>query len=504
MTTKSSVDQPTAQEPLVPLQDPFPMEPVKVGLVGTFNEVFIGDFHNLYSRSITDLERLSRERGFDFHPVPNGLWNAEQADQARRELVEAGVDFLLVQTTAFPDGDIMPRLAGTGARIGLWALPEGAVDGALPLNSFCGMNMMGGIIGQYLTHHQIPFKWFYGMADHDLFRPRFEVTLDALRAIKNLAQAKVAQVGGRAPGFHDLAFDERAFAKRFGLEVYTLHTISELVQMAKHQSANLVRQEVERMKSIAVECAVAEIGVERAARMYLSLRDLALERGYNGMGVSCWPAFQDDYAYVPCSAYSRLNEEGIVSICEGDLPGAVSMLILNYLNGGRATLMDLSDFDEIDRSVFLYHCGVAPTSYADERGIILTPHSILGLKREDGTLDKSVGTVVDMIFRADPITLTRVMPEAQALFIAAGRTSATKKTGFHGSRGWVEELSMNGEPISVRDLVNTVMVQRLPHHFAMTYGQLTERLLEFAAWLGLDLVQSVPYQTFMQPPVGGK
>lgn len=174
------------------------------------------------------------------------------------------------------------------------------------------------------------------------------------------------------------------------------------------------------------------------------------------------------------------------------------MLLLNYLCAGPAALMDVSDLDEEDQTVLLFHCGVAPISYADQRGVFLMPHSILGRRRSNGGLERDLGTVADMIFRPGALTAMRVLGEADLLFVVSGNVLADKGKGFDGSRGWMGGLTIKGESVSVQDFVNTLIVGRVPHHLAITYGDLSGPLLELAAWLGMKTLDKIPYQAYLQ------
>jgi L-fucose isomerase-like protein len=471
---------------------------VRVGLVSTFNEVFLGDKEGLLARSVADLEALGEEMGFDFYPIRRGLVNVEDAHRAGKEIEDNGVDLLLIQTTSFPDGNVILPLAQSDAFLCLWALPEPAQEGPLPLNSFCGMNMFSSIIGHYLKQYGIPFKWFYGDVAHNLFRPRFQITLAAVEAIVNMRQTKILQIGGRAPGFHDLFFDERAFQKRFGAQIDVLHSTEEVLKKAKEQRLSAVEKVRRRMESTVQLCEVGAEALEHSARVYLALREMALENQCQTIAVSCWPRFQEEYGLVPCAAYSLLNEEGLVCACEGDVPGAVSMLLLNYLRAGPAALMDVSDLDEEDQTILLFHCGVAPVSCADQRGVFLTPHSILGRRRPNGSLERDLGTVADMVLRPGALTGMRVLGEADSLFVVSGNVLADKGKGFDGSRGWMGDLTIKGESVSVRDFVNTLIVGSVPHHLAIAYGDLSGLLLELAAWLRMNTLDKIPYRAYLQ------
>ena len=87
--------------------------------------------------------------------------------------------------------------------------------------------------------------------------------------------------------------------------------------------------------------------------------------GYDALAVQCWPSFQDDFQVAPCMAYSLLgSEDGFAVSCEGDVPGAVTMLLMNSMSTvhGSSTLLDLTALDYESDAALLWHCaGDTPT-----------------------------------------------------------------------------------------------------------------------------------------------
>ncbi len=68
-----------------------------------------------------------------------------------------------------------------------------------------------------------------------------------------------------------------------------------------------------------------------------------------------------------------------------------------------------------------------------------------------------------------------------------------------GTRGWASHFRLNGQdPASAMDLVNTVMVSGFEHHFPLAMGDLSESVLEFAAWMSITPLEKVPYRNYLQ------
>ena len=211
------------------------MNQLRIGFVGAMQANFDGGKSAAFKRSSKSLKALSEKLNFDLFIYPEFIVTAEDAEKAGDVIENERIDFLLVQTTTFAAGEIIIKLVRTAAHMGIWALPEASFEGSNFVNSnnsFCGMNMYGSILIYYLKEEKIKYKWFFGWPDDPRFLRRITVTVRALAAVKKLHKSRVALVGGIAPGFNDLYFDERIGRKKLGIEIQRNHEFSEIKERA--------------------------------------------------------------------------------------------------------------------------------------------------------------------------------------------------------------------------------------------------------------------------------
>jgi L-fucose isomerase-like protein len=474
------------------------MERVRIGLTGAVHPNMPGDDTGLYGQVIERMTALADSLGFDLSVFREPLRSEDDGRRARDFMDGEKVDLTLLFNASLPFGRVILPLARVKSRLGLWSVPEPVKSGVLQLNSFCGTNMLGSIVGNYLRHHHIKFKWFYGTPGSEMFLERLRVTLRALHALKRLSTARVAQIGGLADGFENLYFDERVLEKRFGTYLQTRYTVEEVVERARRYSERDVAAEVRGLRGEgALDLQVVRPEqVDKSARVFLALRDFSRENGYDALAVSCWSRFQQVYGVAVCAAMSRLNQLGVVTPCEGDVTSAVMMLAMNAMNGSRAALNDLVAFDEEDHSLNLWHCGVAPACWADEAGVTWANHFNIG--RYLGDAWKGDGMVASMTFRPGAVTVASLNDEFDNLFLLTG--VVMEKKGYAGSSGWVSQLRVNGQPVDVPTLLNTIVVSRVNHHYPTATGDLTSELNELAAWAGMAVLDPVPYRSYLQNP----
>ncbi len=471
------------------------MEKLRVGYAGTALTSYFAEENNQYARAVQGLEALSQEWGFELVPIRYGLTDVAMAEQAARELADREVDFLLLQNATCGLGEQVLSLSKAAPRLGLWSTPDPQQDGAIQLHSFVSMNHYASILKRYLRHQETPFKWFYGHVEDERFQRRLGITIRALTAIKNMSTAKIGWIGGVSPGFYNMLFDERKVYARFGTRIVT-HELAEVIERAKQYDDKIVVSVAAEIKAGASEVRVVDEMMERGSRVYMALKELAERNGYSALAVECWPKFQSLYQTAPCMAYSWLgSEDGMAVSCEGDVPGAMSMLLLNYLSGkeGSSTLLDTAAIDPETNTTLMWHCGVSPRHFANNDGIKWVNHATLGRKS-----DITYGVAGDQVFKPQETTITYVGDDAERLLVLRSNVVEREVKGFDGTRGWFTEFELNGEPIDVWDLVNTLTVRGQEHHYAVGQGNMANELMEIAAWLKMNLVEKVPYRDYLQ------
>ncbi len=473
------------------------MDKLKVGLVGAYFPNFDALKLGVYNKSKQDLYTLADLLDFDLVAVEEGVKSREEALIAARQLQSAGVDFLLIQASSFSMGDVILPLAEVNARLGLWFLSEPSFEGEIPLNSFTGFNLFASIIRLHLKERDFPFKWFFGAADSPRFQRRLALTVRALGALKELSQTKIGLIGGAAPTFLNLDYDSQSIARRLGVQIETPE-MDDVFRRVESYTPNQVAEVVHAMATRAAEVRVSDEWMNRTGRVYLALRDLANEGGYRALGVRCWPEFQSELGGIgPCAAISWLNETGLPASCEGDVPGAISMLTAYYISRLSVTMTDLVALAEEEGLIQMWHCGPSPVSWADEAGQALTYHPTLD--RASRPEAPRSGVSSDLVFAPGPVTIVRFSQDAGKLLLMSAEVVEGPSRGYAGSRGWMGSLRMRGEPVSVMDLVETIAYYGLEHHYPLARGDWTDTFCELAAWTGIRILDKVPYRDYLIP-----
>lgn len=476
------------------------MKKLKVCLVSAVQTSFWGSERQEYEkRYLPAMKKLAEELDFELCYLETPISDGKEAEKARESIVDMKPDFLLIQVSTFAAGEILVPLTETGCKIGLWGVPEVEKNGAIPNNSFCGVNMYGSIIKQYLKN--VRYKWFYGDMDDPMFVERFKITIAALKAIKNLEGAKVALVGGIAPGFHDFYYDERKTALKLKVRVNNLIEFSDIKDKALSYDEDQIKNDVEEMKKeyVCLSKDMDQEHLENSARVYKAFEDLINEGGYDAVAISCWPKFRKELGIVVCSVIGRLLDHGYLAACEGDVDSVITMMILRSLSGQQPMLMDMSKFDESDQTVLMWHCGSAPNRYADSKGTVLEGHYKPGSHVTCMDDIKVVG-VNNMYYGERPVTVARLTNDYKNMMLFSGNFVEKSDRSYDGSRGWIGNITLDGQPLEVKKLVNTVLSQGYQHHYPIVEGNVEKQLREVMAWLNIEPLEYLEYKDYLQNP----
>jgi hypothetical protein len=472
-----------------------PLKRPKIGLVGMMCTPFQGNKENNYSRHRESLEELASRFDFEFHPIIKGIYNASQAAAAAKEMDEWGADFIILQSASFASGDFVYPFAELESRLGIWTVPEGAPspNGGLPLNSFTGGNLYNSIIRSYLTGYRRPVKWFLGDPGQALFDTRLQVTVQALRALINLPGTRIGLLGGVAPSFDNLIIDERKLKEQLDISVVKIE-LDEVLQRARRADSNRSQAAAAEIRASAAHFdTTLETALNKSGRTAVALSELADEHNLKALAVSCWPRFQTEEHLAVCTVMGHLNTNGMIAACEGDVTSAVSMYALHCMtNGDVVTLMDLVTVDQADESILLWHCGPTSPAMADERGT-----KIESLYLFDGPEGEQTGLHNDLVLKPGRGTVLGFTVNFDRMLVLDGIIDNTKPS-YNGSRGWLRQLRLNGEPVFTPSLVQTIMVSGYQHHYPFVYGEVADVGMELCGWLGITPIAVEKYTNYVR------
>ena len=408
--------------------------------------------------------------------APDGLVTSEKEARSGAEMLDAaGIDLLVMHFITFPAGALIPAIAERiQAPIVLLANPEGPCPGKMwEQNSFCGANL-GAFVMRRLGKRYGYLK--VAPAETPAALKKF---LAAARGITAMKNCRIGLVGGRVPGFYTSNFDEMKTRTKFGTAVEVADLVEVVDAAEKLAPEQLAEARAMVKRSSCKVNNVPERELELAAKMFGAFKNLTAKYDLEALAVRCWPEFSDIFGIAPCAVIGMLNDNGIPASCEGDVPGAVTMVLLKALAGGGIPLfVDLISYDEKNNTGVIWHCGAAPVSLC--RNFEETEYRLHF--RVDGG-DKK-GVTNDFSLKPGPVTLAKLDQDVDGHFrmlIAKGEAVDT-------------EPFIRGNPLTIRfevpvkDLIDTIMLKGFEHHYTVIHADVKEELLQYCAWMDIEPV----------------
>ncbi len=427
------------------------------------------------------IEKIAAETYKSLHSLSaeivfHGVTTTEaEAIERADEFARAGVDAVIMHFVTFPVGAIIPAVAQrlTGPFL-LVSNPEKPGAGkVLEQNSFCGANMAA----HGLNRLRKPYS--FTLTPPAETAAALAKPLAAVQAIRALSRLRIGCVGGRVPGFYTSNFDELQLRRDLGVAVEVMDLL-EAVKTAEQLPANELKAAAAVVKRSSCKVnGLSPDDLDRAARLYGAFRKLAAKYRLDSFAVRCWPECSDFFGIAPCAVLGMLSATGLTTSCEGDVTGAVTMKLLEFLaGGGTAFFVDLISTEAAGNTGVVWHCGAAPSSLCrdfDETQLRLH-------MRVDGG-DKK-GITNDFSLKAGRITLAKLDTDVDGrmrMLIAPGEAVDT-------------EPFLRGNPLTIRfdgsvtELVATVMKRGFEHHYAVIHADVKDALIQFCEWKQIEPV----------------
>jgi L-fucose isomerase-like protein len=460
------------------------METLKIGFVPAHREPF--------DEAWAEEMRERCLKAFSVHPfleiiVPDNqltkggcIRDDSEADKVIDLFNKAGIHGLIIGTMTFGD-EVSALSLATAFRkcpILLFGTKEGPFtdDGNRRSDSFCGtLSISSG-----LHRRKIPFM-FAGISfpEESAFQNSIVDFLRVCAVSRGFIGARIGLVGPRPERFETCIFSEDLLMKNFRQRVIPVS----LPDIMNHATSPENRTEIEKigeeMKTQSVSSAVDNDTVRNIAGLEYALAQFAAEKKLSGIGVQCWTAMQEVYGISPCYAMGRLTDRGIMTSCEVDIYGVLTMLI-QYLTSLETTVPHFIDWTikhQEQENVFLaWHCGNAPPSLVSESSkVTLSYQSVLG---KTLGIDRSHGTG-EFQLKPGEVTLCRLQEhDGQFKMLLARGKAIPSQQELRGSWSWVEvpDLDM---------LYNTLVKEGFTHHASMIHGDFLQPITDACNYLGI-------------------
>lgn len=386
--------------------------------------------------------------------------SVQDAVQAGRQFYDKRVHAICVVAASwFEDYLVLDMLEECDVPTILWGLP------GMETGSLCGTQQLGFMLKQLSKLYKILYDELTSQSARQTLL-RF-ASAAALR--HRLRRTRIGYLGHRVEGMTETTGHELALKKHFGPRLVGLDSQVFLDRVAGVEEKT-VKEQWEKIKEQVGNVTCSNEDGLFSLRVYAVLNNLVEEQMLNALAVGCYPHLMGKV----CLAASLLGEEGIPVACEGDVNGALGMLMLTWLSGEPTHNTDLLNPILEDNTIVFSHCGSGGFSLAQAVSeVTLAPVRLM-----------DEGLCCLFTARPGPVTLVNIIPTMESYQIGVMFGEALKT-----------EMVFPGNPLRVRfdsdikNIFSWIADEGLGHHWMAAYGDLTEELTDFANMVGCRLTR---------------
>lgn len=407
-------------------------------------------------------------------------------------------DLHILFMASFSDASPAVELLGSvpGPVLG-WSVREpGALGERLLLNSMCGVNLAAHAlldVGQELRH-------LHGNTDEPEIRLALQRALDgqlptsAILPTKNgelasekeveealswLSGRRIGAVGEAPTGFTPCAYDEDQLSSIFGIVVEPM-SMDQAFQRISH--VGKAEGEMAYASAVSAQPSLAEVNSEQAhkvARVEVALDDWREESRLDAIAIRCWPEFPTDLGACICSSLGRLSDRGLVTTCERDVLGAVTMLVSESLGCDENYLVDIVDLDAKAGILRLWHCGSAATKLAaDPDNATQYVHC-----------NRKLGVAGNFPLKTGPVTLFRIDRDVDPSNKSGLRIILTRGESISAANQFQGNTATVLTEPDAASLANAIITGGYPHHLVISWIDVRPGIRRMAKTWGIPLVE---------------
>jgi L-fucose isomerase-like protein len=230
-----------------------------------------------------------------------------------------------------------------------------------------GWRPVGGLVLHgALLEVGIPHRFVYGAADDPKEIDRIVSYCRAAHLKNNLNMATIGALGGRGMGQTCGVADPSQWMRVFGIDIDSRDTTA-LLRSAQELPATELEALQPRLEKLFGSVPPQTLANERSMRLYLALKGLVEEEGWDFYTIQSFPGLGDDYA-ATCFAQSMMLEDGHGTSTLGDFNTALSVYLLTLLSKEPVYYGDLQHIDKASREIKIIGDGAVPPSLAGRLG----------------------------------------------------------------------------------------------------------------------------------------
>ncbi|MCL2864981.1 MAG: L-fucose/L-arabinose isomerase family protein [Lachnospiraceae bacterium] len=240
-------------------------------------------------------------------------------------------------------------------------------DGSRLRDTQCGLFATGKVLRRF----QVPFTYMTNCRLEDpVFERGVRDFLAVCNVVKTFRHMRILQISTRPFDFWTTMCNEGELLERFNIQLspIPMPELTAEIKIVKEENT-----EVEKVIAFCrenMEICIAEDALEHVAALKVAMKKLVEKYGCQAIAIQCWNQMQKELGIMPCAANALLNDEGIPVVCETDIHGAITSLLVEAAGMGE-TRSFFADWTirhpDVEHGELLQHCGPWPISIAKEK-----------------------------------------------------------------------------------------------------------------------------------------
>lgn len=246
-------------------------------------------------------------------------------------------------------------------------------DGTRLRDTQCGLFATGKVLRRF----RVPFTYMTNCRLQDaVFERGIRDFLAVCNVVKSFRSIRILQIAPRPFDFWTTMCNEGELLERFNVQLapIPMPELTDAVKAAKAEGDEVA--DVMAYCRENMEICVKENELENVAALKVAMKRLAEKYGCKAIALQCWNALQSELGIMPCAANALLNDEGIPVVCETDIHGAITAILVEAagMDETRGFFADWTiRHPDIENGELLQHCGPWPISLAKEKPKLTYP-----------------------------------------------------------------------------------------------------------------------------------
>ena len=247
----------------------------------------------------------------------------------------------------------------------------------------------------YLRQNNLKGEIIHGSADY--IQRRINLLANAGRAMQQLDGSLLGIVGKPSDWLISSSFDREVVRRQLGIHLKDID-MQELLDAISSIPVNDKTEEAVPSEAIGK-------ALPGALRIYEGLKQIVARHQLQGFTIRCFDLLTA-LRNTGCIALAKLNAEGIVAGCEGDVPAMLSMKIAQALTGFSGFQANPANINPETGEITFAHCTI--------------PLNMVERYELDTHFESGIGVGIRGFMREGPVTIFKVSGDLSRCFVAEG------------------------------------------------------------------------------------